>query len=143
MAADYILRLIRQMAMLVANIIAKRQAGQLDAAGDEIEAKCLQATGLPLVVVKQSTTESLAELLAAGGALQIPRAIALAELLIQDGEIALSRGNPPGAALSFRHAAALLSNSIDALGEEEQRHYRARLALVAERLRDVDGGLEV
>ena len=143
MAADYILRMIQQVAMMLASIMAKRERGDVGAAADEIEEKCLQTIGLPLGLVKQSTPEMVAELLAAGGALACPRAIMLAELLVQDAELSVERGDPPMAAISYRHAASLLNGAIDSLGPQDEEHYRAKLTDVAEKLRDLDGGLDV
>lgn len=137
MPQDYIVRMIQQMAAMLAGIIAQRQRGELSSAADSIEQKCLEHVGLPLSVVKHTSPEGLAELLATGGDLRYIRSIALAELLIQDAEISVLRGSPFTAVASYTHAVRLLSDSIPVLDREEQRHYRGKLEDVATRLQDL------
>jgi hypothetical protein len=140
MAADYILRMIQQAAMMLASIIARKERGDLPGAAREIEEKCLQTVGLPLAVIKQSTPDSLAELLAAGGALRPARSIALAELLIQDAELCERQGDPVLAVLAYAHAARLLADSLGALSGEDFTHYQSKLEDVDAKLRDLDDG---
>lgn len=140
MASDYILRMIEQVAMMIAAIIARRQRGDLAGAAGEIEEKCLQHIGLPLAVIRQSTPEAVAELLAAGGGLRHPRSILLAELLIQDAGISELRGDPPFAAIAYAHAARLLADSLPVLSGDDLAHYEGRLAEVNAKLRDIGDG---
>lgn len=137
MPQDYIVRMIQQMAAMLAGIIAQRQRGELSAAADSIEQKCLEHVGLPLAVIKSASPEALAELLAVGGDLRFVRSIALAELLIEDAEISLLRGSPFTAAASFQHALRLLSDALPALDATEKKHYRRKLEQVATRLNDL------
>ena len=94
MAADYILRMIEQLAAAIAGIVASKNRGDLPRAALEIEDKCLEQTGLPLSVIKQSAPDTLVALLAVGGTLRHTRGVMLAELLVLDAGLAEVRGNP-------------------------------------------------
>jgi hypothetical protein len=140
MSQDYILRLIQQIMAMIASIAARRKQGDLDGAAAEIEERCVQHIGLPLVVVRQSTPVALEALLAMSGARKHERALLLAELLLQSAELAELRGNPPLAALDYRHAWKLINDSAVVLIPSEQAIYRAKLEFIATKLRDLDGG---
>ncbi|HEX2099126.1 MAG TPA: hypothetical protein VHF69_00600 [Candidatus Synoicihabitans sp.] len=139
MPQDYILRLLQQLGAIVATILGKRAAGDLDGAEAEIAEQCLRHTGLPLVVVKQSTPEALAQLLAMGGAMQTSRALILAELLRHDAQLAEARGNPVAAALSYQQADRLIADSLPSLAGEEAEAFRQKQAEIATKLRDLGG----
>ncbi len=140
MAADYLLRMIEQLAAAVASILAAKNRGDLPRAAREIEERCLEATGLPLVLVKQSPPDALVELLATAGPLRHVRGVTLAELLLLDASLAEGRGNPPEAANSHRLARRLLLESLDAFGAEERRRFDGHLATIEAKLRDLGGG---
>lgn len=140
MAQDYILRMIQQVAAMLAGIIAKKQRGDWDGAEAELDEQCRQHVGLPLVVVKHSPPADVVDLLAASGARQHTRGIMLAELLLQDAALAEARGNPPAALLSYRLAFRLLSDALLVLAHEEENHYRARLVDISAKLRDLGDG---
>jgi len=137
MPQDYIVRMIQQMAAMLAGIIAQRQRGELSAAAASLEEKCLAHVGLPLAVVKHASPETLADLLAIGGDLRFVRSIALAELLIQDAEISVLRGSPFTAVASYQNALRLLSDAIPVLDADEKIHYQRKLDVVATRLGDL------
>ena len=128
------MRLVQQIAAMLAAIIAKRRAGQIAEARQEIDATCLQTIGLPLTTLKRMPPEAVAEHLAASGGNRYPRAVMLAELLIQDAELFEEKGEPEQALASYLHAFCLLSDSIDVLSSEEQAIYRAKLAMLAGKL---------
>lgn len=125
--------------MMLAQIVAKKTRGDVSGAAAEIEEQCLQHIGLPLILIKQSSPDAVAGLLASGGALRTTRAILLAELLLQDAELSELRGNPPEAVLSYSHAQRLLADVVGALNPDEQAHYRDQLANIAAKLRDLGG----
>src|SRR5258708_129233 len=104
MAEDYIMRLVRQNAAMLAAIVPKGRAGQMAEAQQEIEARSLQTIGLPLKTVKRMPPDALAQHLLASGANRHPRAVMLAELLIQDAEIVEAQGQPRQALASYLHA---------------------------------------
>lgn len=137
MPQDYIVRLIQQMAAMLAVIVSRRQAGRLDEAGEAIAEECLRNVGLPWEMVVQAPPDALQELLAIGGELRFIRSIALAELLLQDAEIQSMRGNPLFSAVRYQAAHHLLSRVVDALAPDERQYYRAKLADVATRLADL------
>jgi hypothetical protein len=137
MAQDYIMRLAQQIAMVIAAIITKRRAGQMDEARQEIEANCLQSIGLTLDVVKKLSPEAIAELLRQAGANRIYRSMLLAELLIQDAEILEARGAAPGATFGYLHAFCLLWDLYPVLSREEQAIYRPKLDALAAKLEDL------
>jgi hypothetical protein len=137
---DYIIRLLQQLGAVLAAIAGKKTSGDLAGAEQEIAEQCLRHTGLPLVVVKQSSPEDLAALLAMGGALQVPRALLLAELLREEAELNELRGNPPGAVLSYRQALRLIEDALPTLRGEDETVFRERQATIATKVRDLAGG---
>jgi hypothetical protein len=137
---DYIIRLLQQLGAVVAMIAGKRARGEFEAAEQELEEQCLRQTGLPMIVVKQSTPEGLLGLLAMGGARQGLRALTLAELLREDGLLSEQRGNPPLAVLSYRQAVALIEHTLPQLGGEDAAFFRERHSELQAKLRDLAGG---
>ncbi|MGH8018426.1 MAG: hypothetical protein ACREIA_09070 [Opitutaceae bacterium] len=137
MSADYILRLVQQISMVLAGIIHQRKQGQTDAAMHEIERVCLEQTGLPFSLIKQSAPDDVAELLKSGGDLRITRSLILAELLSEEAVLCELRGNAPAAATSYAHAEKLIADSLPFLGPEEKTHFEARLADVSAKQRDL------
>src|SRR6266511_4768887 len=63
MPADYILRLIEQVSLMLAEL-SRLRAGEKPA---RISALCLRETGLPLDFVKHSSPETILQLLESGG----------------------------------------------------------------------------
>jgi hypothetical protein len=63
MAQDYLLRLIEQVALMLAEL-SRLRAGEKPA---RISALCLRETGLPLDFVKHSSPETILQLLESGG----------------------------------------------------------------------------
>src|SRR5687767_11741746 len=118
MAQDYLMRLIEQIARMLASIIMLRQAGRNEEAKDEIASMCLQTIGLPIERVRTSSPESVADFLSSSGALRHSRAIMLAELLIQDAELSEAAGRTADATLSRVHAFCLLSENLKYLGPD-------------------------
>ena len=137
MPEDYILRMIREIGMMVAAIVAKVQKGEVEEAGQDLTELCLRTTGLPIDAVKNLSPDALAAQLESAGALRWPRSVMLAELLLQDAEIQEARGKPQAAWPDYVHAFCLLCDVFDFLTQEEQEVYRPkmeRLAKMVERL---------
>lgn len=134
MAQDYIMRLLEEVASILAAVIAKRRQGQLAEASEEVEAACLRTVGLPLGRVKRSSPDELAEQLQMSGALRYTRAVMLAELLMQDAEILESKNQSQQALASYIHAFCLLVDSIEVLSSEEQAVYESKLEVLAGKL---------
>jgi hypothetical protein len=134
MAQDYILRLIEQVVLMLAELSGLKTAER----PARISALTLRETGLPLDIIKKSSPETILQLLESGGGTQHARAILLAELLLQDADLSEAAGKNREATISRAQAQALLAHSIDKLSPEEQLVYRPRLeALTADLTRAV------
>ena len=127
MAQDYLMRMVQQIAAMLAAIIAKRRAGKVEEAKQDLASLCVQNVGLTVDTVKQLSPDALATHLDASGALRCSRSVTLAELLIQDAEIHEADGQPQAALSSFVHALCLLSDSFAFLTREEQAIYRPKI----------------
>lgn len=125
---------------MLASILAKRQAGDLIGAEAELEERALQCIGMPLAVLKHSPPDAVVELLATAGARRHERGVLLAELLLQDGELAEARGNPFEALGSYQLASRLLTDALGVLTVDEERRYREKLERLAVKLRDLGDG---
>jgi hypothetical protein len=134
MAQDYIMRLIEQIGQLLASILAHKHPGRDREAMAEIEAVCLEHVGVPMSLVRRSSPEGLWALLAPGGALRYPRAILLAELLLQDAELSERTGRNVAALCAQLQAFSLLRLSIDLLTIDEAAVYRPKLEALARKL---------
>ncbi len=120
MAQDYIMRLLQQVAAMLAAIMTKRGNGQIDEAQQELQETCFQPVGLSLDAVKQLSPDALASHLRDAGGNRYYRAVTLAELLIQDAEILDALGESQSALPGYFHAFCLLSDSLHVLSSEEQ-----------------------
>jgi hypothetical protein len=136
MPADYILRLIEQVSLMLAEL-SRLKAGEKPA---RISALCLREAGLPLDFVKHSSPKTILQLLESGGGTQYARAVLLAEMLLQDADLSDAAGKNREGTISRAQAEALLAHSIDQLSPEEQTVYRPKLeALTLDLKRDVQG----
>ena len=61
------MRLIQQVAQMVAAILGHRNAGRMVEAAQEVDRSCFQTAGLPLALIRQATPEALREFLPTGG----------------------------------------------------------------------------
>jgi hypothetical protein len=134
MAQDYLMRLIEQAAQMLAAIIAHRKAGRVAEAALEIEAKCSQTVGLPLDTVRRLSPEALSELLGQAGGLRYPRGVMLAELLLQDAELARSTNRAADIIRNQLQAFCLLAECAPVLAQVEAAIYRPRLEALAREL---------
>jgi hypothetical protein len=134
MPGDYMLRMIGQIAAMLAAILARKKAGQLVEARAEAENACLQAIGLTLAELKRLSPEAVAQLLNKFGALRTLRAVTLAELLLVETELSGSDTNPQASMPNDVHAFCLLADEMDKLTPEEQAFYRTKLDRLADRL---------
>jgi hypothetical protein len=128
MPQDYLLRMIEQVAQMLAEILRLRKIGRISDAAEQIKAACGQTVGLPFDVVKRSAPETILQLLESGGATKDIRAVMVAELLLQDAELSDTTGKNREAAVARAQARALLARSMDNLGPDEQAVYRPKLA---------------
>ena len=135
MPEDYIMRLIQQVAAMLAAIIAKRGDGKPAEARQDLDSTCLQTIGLPLATLKRYSPEALARQLEQSGANRYGRSIMLAELFIQDAELLSENGSDAQGALgSWLHAFCLVFDSFPLLSADEQAVYRPKLEILAAKL---------
>ncbi len=127
MPQDYLLRMIEQVAQMLAEILRLRKIGRISDAAEQIKAACGRVVGLPFDVVKRSAPETILQLLESGGGTRHVRAVMLAELLLQDAELSDSIGKEREAAIGRAQGLVLLAYSINSLSPEEQKIYRPKL----------------
>lgn len=131
MAQDYIMRLIEQVARMLAAILTLRKAGQNEEARQEIDSSCWQTVGMSLAQIRRASPENIAQSLERSGPARHARAIVLAELLLQDAELSEAAGRSADALLSRLHVFCLLLDSIDLLDQQDQKIYGEKLDAVA------------
>ena len=138
MSRDYMLRMIEQIAAMLARILAKQQAGQISRRrGRKRKNLSIQNIGLTLTELKSLSPEAVAQLLDKLGGLRTIRAITLAELLLVDAELHEANQIPNQSLSNYVHAFCLLADEVDKLSREEQPFYRAKLTMLANRLGDL------
>ncbi|MGD1090135.1 MAG: hypothetical protein ABR955_15630 [Verrucomicrobiota bacterium] len=137
MGRDYILRMVDQIAAMLAGVIAKKQAGQPAEARAELEKTCIQTIGLTLADLKRLSPEAVVQLLNNAGALRPIRAVTLAELLLVDAELHEADPDALPPLPNYVHAFCLLADAIDTLTTEDQAIYRTKLNMLADRLGDL------
>jgi hypothetical protein len=130
---DYFLRLIDQVAIMLAQIMGKKAAGDDAGAKAELEAQCRQTIGLGVLEVQQMPPETLAQRLKTAAGLREARSILLAELLLKDAE--MNAEDERRAAVDYLHAFCLIADAINSLGPDDQRVYRPKLQLLIDCLR--------
>ncbi|MEO7317435.1 MAG: hypothetical protein ABIZ56_00440 [Chthoniobacteraceae bacterium] len=139
MVRDYVMRLVEQVAKMLASVFAKRAAGQHDEARQELNAICQQHVGLTLDFVKRTSPEAVTEALAAAGALRHARAVLLSDLLTHDADLSDDTGRASEATVARLHAFCLLADSMQTLSQDEQATYRPKLDRLAESLSALSG----
>jgi hypothetical protein len=137
MARDYILRLIEQLATMLAALISRRQAGETIQAREDLENTSVRTIGFTLSEIKSLAPEEVAKILDRSGALRVTRALILSELLRLDAEWHEQDGASEQLTPNYVHAFCLVADSFDCLNSDEQPHFRARLATYAEKLGDL------
>ena len=84
---DYIMRLIEQLGVAVARIIALKNNNQAHEALKEIEQACEKYLGLDPRVIEAASGEALLGLMSMGGKFDLRRAVLLGVLLKEEGEL--------------------------------------------------------
>lgn len=134
MPEDYLLRIARQIGQLLAALVGKRKAGQTAEAQQELERLCLEGVGLPWRTVRTSSPEALLEHLRGAGALRHHRAILLAELLLEEAELADLESRVTDAIRARLQAFCLISDVLDMLSVDDLRVYEEKLERLAAQL---------
>ena len=133
MPQDYFLRLIDQVAIMLAKIMGKKAAGDDAGAKAELEAQCRQTIGLGVTEVQQMSPETLAQRLETAAGLREARSILLAELLLKDAE--MNAEDERRAAVDYLHAFCLIADAVNSLDPDDQRVYRPKLQFLIDRLK--------
>ena len=128
------MRMVEQIAAMLASILTQREAGYVDKARREMDAQSLKSIGLTIDKLKKLSPQAMAQLLDESPAMRPVRAITLAELLLVDAELTDEQGNASESLASRVHACCLMADSIQALGSEDQAIYKAKLKATAEKL---------
>jgi hypothetical protein len=134
MARDYILRLIEQIATMVAALINRRKAGEIIQAREDLENHCVRTIGFTLSEIKLLSPEEVAGILDRSGAMHVTRALILAELLMLDAQWHEEDRSLDDRMPNYVHAFCLIADSLDLLRSDEQTVFRAKLAMMAEKL---------
>jgi hypothetical protein len=134
MARDYILRLIEQIATMIAALLSRRKAGEIIQAREDLENQCVRTIGFTLSEIKSLSPEEVAKILDKSGALQVTRALILAELLMLDAQWHEEDRSAEDLMPNYVHALCLIADSLETLSKDEQTVFRAKLASIAEKL---------
>src|SRR5438552_3197180 len=130
MPQDYFLRMIEQIAQMLAAILALREAWRNSEAIEQIAGACQDHVGIPIEIVRRSSPETLLQLLESGSALRYVRAVILAELLMQDSAVQEEHGKLREALIARAQAYALVSDALPHLPPTEQSIYRKKMELL-------------
>src|SRR5450432_4114978 len=106
MPQDYFLRLIDQIAIMLAEIARLEASGDGSGARAELSEQCRQTVGLDITQVQQMSPEALGQLLETAVGLRQTRAVMLTELLLKDAE--MHSGDIGRQSLDRLHAFCLL-----------------------------------
>lgn len=134
MARDYILRLIEQLATLLAALISRRKAGEVILAREDLENLCVRTIGFTLSEIKGLSPEEVARILDRSGAMRVMRSFILSEMLLLDAQWHEEDRTSEELLPNYVHAVCLMADSLDSLNSDEEPHFRAKLASAAEKL---------
>jgi len=125
MPQDYFLRLIDQIAIMLAEIARLEASGDSSGARAEISERCRQTIGLDISQIQQMSPEALGQLLSTSAGLRQTRAVMIAELLLKDSE--MHTDDLGRLSLDRLQAFCLLASVVDSLDTDDQRVYRRKL----------------
>ena len=131
------MRLIEQIAALLASVVAKERAGQYSEAKADLEERARETIGMDLRDLRRLSPEAVSQLLESSGGLRYGRAVIVAELLLHDAAISEATDQAGDALLSYFHAFCLLADTVSTLTEEDQTMYRPKLDALVMRLRSL------
>lgn len=134
MARDFVLRLIEQLATLLAALINRRKAGEIIEAREDLENATVRTVGFTLSEIKLLAPEEVTRIVDRAGALRTIRALTLAELLLLDARWHEEDRTQDQLTPNYVHAFCLISDSLDTLASEDHEHFKARLLSIADKL---------
>ena len=135
MPQDYFLRLIDQIAIMLAEIARLAASGDGSGARAEISERCRQTIGLDISQIQQMSPEALGQLIETSAGLRQTRAVTLAELLLKDAE--MHADDLGRVSLDRLHAFCLLAPVVDSLDTDDQRVYQQKLEGLRDYLREL------
>ncbi len=132
---DYILRMISQLAKVLAHILQLREKGRDDDALREIDQSMQKLCGLNSQLVNSLSESSLIAALRGGASLDVGKCLVLAGLLKEEGDVLRDRDREDAAAARYLKSLALYLEAM---------HDDARLVLPSyvERIREVAEALD-
>ena len=132
---DYILRMISQLAKVLAHIIQLREKGRDDDALREIDQSMQKLCGLNSQLVNSLSESSLIAALRGGASLDVGKCLVLAGLLKEEADLMADRNLEDDAAARYLKSLALYLEAM---------HDDARLVLPSyvERIQEVAGSLD-
>lgn len=134
MAQDYILRLIEQVAAMLATVLARRRNGQFSEAGEEVRRLTQETVGLSPEAVRHLSPESVSTLLDRAGFLRPLKALLLVGLLEQEDELAGPEWPASDRLASRVHQFCLLADVLPQLDREDRDATRLKLQTLVEEL---------
>lgn len=123
---DYIMRMVEQVARMLASVLSHREEGRYEDAAVELQRQIQGCIGIPLETLRWFSPERLLAILPQYGPLRSLRAITLGEMLIVDAELCEKSGQSKAALCSRLLAYTLIAEVIDTLEEEERIIYRQK-----------------
>lgn len=132
---DYILRMIAQLAKVLAHVIGLRERGRDDDALREIDQSMQKLCGLNSQLVNSLSEASLIAALRGGASLDVGKCLVLAGLLKEEGDIVRDRDREDDAAARWLKSLTLY---MEAMHDDARLH----LPSYVERVQEVASALE-
>jgi hypothetical protein len=140
---DYLEKAIESFAQMVAFILGKTKAGDLDQAEVALQDAAERYVGLSLKALDPLSFEGLRSLLRLGGSLDIQRCLMLADLRALEGRLRDSEGRPELALRSYSTAMRLYLEVADERDAAALEDHEELADTTAQRLRELAPGPEV
>lgn len=138
---DFIMRMVREVAQMLARVISKRAAGQYEEARGDLENICAQHTGLELDFVRSIAPDDLLEILKQSGGLFVSRCMTLAEILLEDARLREASGRGMETIPNYVHALKLLRATEGAVDDAARAELSQKVATIGGRLSEL--GIEI
>lgn len=140
---DYILRMISQLAKVLAHIVQLREKGRDDDALREIDQSMQKLCGLNSQLVNSLSEASLIAALRGGATLDVGKCLVLAGLLKEEGDVLLDRDREDDAAARYLKSLALYLEAMHDDARLVLPSYVERIQTVAEALDEFMMPLEI